>query len=49
MTVALGIQLAKRMRLSVVCGLFGFTLLFHIYLINGTIFGKSLLNTKCVF
>jgi hypothetical protein len=47
---AFGIQYAMRMRYSVVCGLSGCTVIFHIYLINGTIFGgEKLLIIKCVF
>jgi len=38
--VALGIQHAMRMSHIVICGLYRFTLLFHI-LINGTIFEKK--------
>jgi hypothetical protein len=33
----------------VICGLSGCTVFFPHYLINGTIFGKRLLNIKCVF
>jgi TRAP-type uncharacterized transport system fused permease subunit len=43
--VALVIQHAKRIRSVVICGLSGFTILFHI---NGGIFEKKLLNIKCV-
>ena len=32
----------------VICGLSGFTIFFAHYLINGTIFGKQLLNIKYV-
>jgi len=47
-SVALGIQHAMRMHHMVVCPapLYG---IYPNYLINGTIFGKRLLNTKCVF
>jgi hypothetical protein len=48
-SVALSIQHAMRMRHIVICGLSGCTILFPHYLINGAIFGKMLLNTKCVF
>ena len=45
--VALGIQCAKYMR----CIMWPAPLynIFPHYLINGTIFGEKLLNTKCVF
>jgi hypothetical protein len=46
--VALGIQHAMRMRRIVVCGMLGstyFATLSH----KGKIFGKKLLNRKCVF
>jgi hypothetical protein len=33
----------------VICGLSGFANFFSHYLINGTIFGKKLLNIKCVY
>jgi hypothetical protein len=46
--LALSIQYAKRMR-PVVCVLPGCTIFFPRYLINGMIFEKKLLNTKCVF
>jgi len=46
--VAFGIQYAMRVR-HVTFGLHGFTYFFSHYLINGTIFDKKLLNTKCVF
>jgi len=42
------IQLEKRMRPVVICGLSGCTIFSHIH-INGTIFAKTLLNIKCVF
>ena len=49
-SVALVSRLAKRMSpCCVVCGLFGSTIFFPHYLINGAIFGKTLLNIKCVF
>jgi hypothetical protein len=44
--VVLSIQYAKRRRHIVICSLSGSTTFCHI--INGTIFGKKLLNTKCV-
>jgi hypothetical protein len=47
--VAFGIQLAMRMRHIAICGLPRCTICFPHYLINDTIFGKRLLNTKCVF
>jgi len=48
-SVALVIKHAKRTRHIVICGLSGSTIFFLHYLINGTIFEKKLLNTKCVF
>ena len=47
--VDLSIQNAMRMRHIAICGLSRSTIFFAHYLINGTIFGKKLLNTKCVF
>ena len=47
--VALVIQHAMRMRHIVICGQSRSTIFFPHYLINGTIFGEKLLNTKCVF
>jgi hypothetical protein len=47
--VALGIQHAMRMRNIVICGLPRSKKKFPHFLINGTIFEKKLLNTKCVF
>ena len=47
--VSLGIQHATRMSHIVICGLPRSTIFFPHYLINGTIFGKKSLNTKCVF
>jgi hypothetical protein len=46
--VALLIQHSTR-RHIVICGLSGSTILFRHYFVNGTIFGKRLLNIKCVF
>ena len=43
------IQHVKRMRYIVICGLSGFTIFLTHYLIKGTIFEQSFLNTKCVF
>jgi hypothetical protein len=46
--VALGIQHAERVR-HVVCGLYGSTLFFSHYLINGTIFGGKIFEHEiCV-
>jgi hypothetical protein len=46
--VALGLQLAERMRHIVICALPRYTMYFHI--ISQTArFSKKLLNTKCVF
>ena len=47
--VALGMQHAMRMRNIIICGLPRYTIFFPYYLINGTIFEKKLVNTKCVF
>jgi hypothetical protein len=47
--VALGFQHAVRVRRIAICALPRSTVLLPHYLINGTIFGKKLLNTKCVF
>jgi len=48
-SVALGMQLAMRMRHIVICDLFRSTKFIHNYLINGTILEKKLLNIKYVF
>jgi len=47
--VALGIQHAKRMLHIIICSLTSSTIPFTHYLIKGMIFGKKLLNIKCVF
>jgi len=47
--VALGIQHAMRMRHVVIFSPAPLYNIFPHYLIKGTIFGKTLLNTKCVF
>jgi len=47
--VCLVIQHAMRMRNVVICGQSRSTVFFQHYFINGTIFEKMLLNTKCVF
>ena len=47
--VALGIQHAMRMRRIIVCDLPRSTIFFQYYLINDTILGEKLLNTKRVF
>jgi len=47
--VASVIRHAMRMRHTVICGLPASTIFSPHYLINGTIFGEKLLNTKCVF
>jgi hypothetical protein len=48
-SAALVIQHAKRMRLIIICVLSGSPMFSSHYLTNGTIFGKTLLNIKCVF
>jgi hypothetical protein len=45
--VALLMQHATRMRHTVICGVWFQNIIPH-YLINGTAFGKKLLNVKCV-
>jgi len=47
-SVALGIHIAKHKRSVAICGLSRSTIFIPHYLINGTIFGEKLLNTKCV-
>jgi len=47
--VALDIQHVMRMRHIVICDLPRYAELLPHYLINGTIFEKKSLNTKCVF
>jgi len=47
--VALGVQHAMRMRRVIICGLPPLYNIFPNFLINGTIFGKKLLNIKFVF
>jgi len=46
--VALGVQHVNRMRHIFICSQPRSTIFFSHYLINGTIFEKKLLNTKCV-
>jgi len=48
-SLASGNQYAMRMRHIVICGLPSSKIIFQHYLINGTIFKKKVLNTKCVF
>ena len=45
--VALGIQHAKQLRHIVICGLH-VSIIFFPHLISGAVFGKKLLNMKCV-
>jgi hypothetical protein len=45
----LGIRNAMRMRRIVICDQSEYTFFSPLYLINGTIFGKKLLSTKCAF
>ena len=47
--VALGIQYAMCMHHIVICGLSGCTVFSYIISISGTIFGKKLPDTECVF
>ena len=47
--LALGIQHAKNVGHIVVCGLSAVQYFFSRYLINGTIFWKTLLKVKCAF
>jgi hypothetical protein len=48
-SVALGIERVNCIRHIVIGGLPCSTIFFHITSKKGTIFGKTLLNTKCVF
>jgi hypothetical protein len=48
-SAAFVIQHEMRMRRIFICGLFGSTAFFPLYLIKGTIFGRKILNIKCVF
>jgi hypothetical protein len=48
-SVALGIQHAKRMRRIVICGVSGSNIRFHIISLTARFSGKNLLCTKCVF